>query len=173
MVKKNLLLGAAVVSVLISWVPVKCGAQEPNAQGLTGPTQSASDSSLTLADLQNRRQQVVVSSMKFSSDDQKMKFLQVYAPYQIKLKQILAGQRLLIDDYARKQQNGVISSADANRIVKQALALDNRRQIALASYCRELKSVLPEQQVLRAYQIENRIHALYMNQVTSEIPLVP
>ena len=173
MVKRNLPVCAAVVSVLISLLPVRGGAQEPNANGLSGPTQSASDSSLTLADLQNRRQQIVVSSMKFSNDDQKKKFLQVYVPYQIKLKQILAGERLVIDDYARKQQNGVISSTDANRLIKEALALDDRRQNAVASYCRQLKSVLPEQRVLRAYQIENRIHALYMNQVTSEIPLVP
>jgi hypothetical protein len=173
MLRRNLPLCAAAVSVLISLVPMSASAQEPNANGLTGPTQSASDSSLTLADLQNRRQQIVVSSMKFSNDDQKKKFLQVYVPYQIKLKQILTGERQLIDDYAHKQQNGVISSTDANRLIKQALALDDRRQNALASYCRELRSVLPEQRVLRAYQIENRIHALYMNQVTSEIPLVP
>ena len=85
-------------------------AQGPNANGLTGPTQSASDSSLTLADLQNRRQQIVVSTMKFS-DEQKKKFLQVYIfPLTIKkLKQILAGERQLIDDYAQKQQNGVMS----------------------------------------------------------------
>jgi hypothetical protein len=61
-------------------VPMKGRAQEPNANGLSGPTQSASDSSLTLADLQNRRQQIVVSSMKFSNDEQKKKFLQVYVP---------------------------------------------------------------------------------------------
>jgi hypothetical protein len=173
MVRGNLPLCAVLVSMLIGLVPVSIGAQESNPNGLSGPTQSASDSSLTMADLQNRRQQIVVSSMKFSNDDQKMKFLQVYAPYQIKLKQILAGERKLIDDYAQKQQNGVISSADANRLMRQALALDARRQQAVASYCRELKSVVPEQQVLRAYQIENRIHALYMNQITSGIPLVP
>jgi hypothetical protein len=169
----NLSVCAAVVSVLISLVPMSASAQEPNSNGLTGPTQSASDSSLTLADLQNRRQQIVVSSMKFSNDDQKKEFLQVYVPYQLKLKEILTGERQLIDDYAQKQQNGVISSADANRLIKQALALDDRRHDALASYCRVLKSVLPEQRVLRAYQIENRIQALYMSQVTSEIPLVP
>jgi len=172
MLKGNLVC-AAVVSVLVSLVSMTANTQEPNANGLSGPTHSASDSSLTLADLQNRRQQIVVSSMKFSNDDQKKQFLKVYVPYQIKLKQIFAGERQLIDDYAQKQQNGVISSADANRLIKQALALDDRRHDALASYCRELKSVLPEQRVLRAYQIENRIYALYMNQVTTEIPLVP
>jgi hypothetical protein len=169
----NLSVCAAVVSVLISLVPMSASAQEPNSNGLAGPTQSASDSSLTLADLQNRRQQIVVSSMKFSNDDQKKEFLQVYVPYQLKLKEILTGERQLIDDYAQKQQNGVISSADANRLIKQALALDDHRHDALASYCRELNSVLPEQRVLRAYQVENRIQALYMNQITSEIPLVP
>jgi hypothetical protein len=173
MLRRNLQLCVAAVAALISLIPVRGGAQEPNASGLTGPTQSASDSSLTLADLENRRQQIVVSSMKFSNDEQKMKFLQVYVPYQIKLKQILTGKRKLIEEYSQKQQNGVISSSDANRIIREALALDDRRQEALASYIRQLKPIEPEQQVLRAYQIENRIYALYMSNVTSAIPLVP
>jgi hypothetical protein len=173
MLRRNLPLCAAAVSVLFSLVPMRVRAQGPNANGLTGPTQSASDSSLTLADLENRRQQIVVSSMGFSNDEQKRKFLQVYVPYQIKLKQILAGKRKLIEEYSQKQQNGVISGSDANRILRQALALDNKRENALATYLRQLKSVVPEQQDLRAYQIENRIYALYMSNVTSTIPLVP
>src|SRR5262249_3384897 len=142
------------------------------ANGLTGPTQSASESSLSLQDLENRRQQIVVASMNFSNDEQKSKFLQVYVPYQIKLKQILAAKRKLIQEYAQSQQNGVISSTDANRIMKQALALDNRREQAVASYIRQLKPIEPEQQILRAYQIENRIYAIYMSKVTASIPLV-
>jgi hypothetical protein len=173
MLRRNLPLWAAAVLLLISLVPMSGRPQEPNATGLSGPTRSASDSSLTLADLQNRRQQIVVSSMKFSNDEQKKKFLQVYVPYQIKIKRILAGERSLIDQFARQQQNGVISSSDANRLVSQTLELERQRQDALATYLRELKSVVPEQRVLRAYQIENRIEALYMSQVTSEIPLVP
>jgi hypothetical protein len=157
----------------MSLFPVSARAQAPNASGLSGPTQSASDSSLTLSDLENRRQQIVVSTMNFSNDDQKKKFLEVYVPYQIKLKQILAARRKLIEEYSQKQQNGVISSSDANRILRQALALDNRREEALGGYIRQLKPVEPEQQVLRAYQIENRIYALYMSNVTAAIPLVP
>jgi hypothetical protein len=111
--------------------------------------------------------------MKFSNDEQKKKFLQVYVPYQIKIKRILVGERSLIDQFARQQQNGVISSSDANRLVSQTLELERQRQDALATYLRELKSVVPEQRVLWAYQIENRIEPLYMSQVTSEIPLVP
>jgi len=160
-------------SVVIGLVPVSARAQEPNANGLSGPTQSASDSSLTLVDLENRRQQIVVSSMKFSNDDQKKKFLQVYVPYQIKLKRILAAKRKLIEEYSQNQQNGVISSTDANRIMKQALALDNQREEAVANYIRRLKPIEPEQQILRAYQIENRIYAIYMDKVTATIPLVP
>src|SRR5438067_13749219 len=97
MLRRNLTLWAAASVVLISLLPMSGRTQEPSANGLTGPTQSASDSSLTLADLQNRRQQIVVSSMKFSNDEQKKKFLQVYVPYQIKIKRILAGERRLID----------------------------------------------------------------------------
>ena len=170
---KNVLAFAVAVSVLVSLVPMRGRAQEPNANGLTGPTHSASDSSLSLEDLENRRQQIVVASMNFSNDEQKRKFLQVYVPYQIKLKQILAGKRKLIEEYGQQQQNGVISSTDANRILKQALALDTRREEAVAGYLRQLKPIEPEQQILRAYQIENRIYAIYINKVTASIPLVP
>ena len=172
MLTKNLLAFAMAASVLVTSVPMLGRAQEPNANGLTGPTQSASESSLSLEDLENRRQQIVVSSMNFSNDQQKSKFLEVYVPYQIKLKQILAGKRKLMEQYAQQQQNGVISSSDANRILKQALTLDNRREEAVASYLRQLKPIEPEQQILRAYQIENRIYAIYMNNVTASIPLV-
>jgi len=172
MLRKNLLAFAVAASVLSSLTPIRAGAQGPNANGLTGPTQSASESNLSLEDLENRRQQIVVASMHFSNDEQKSKFLQVCVPYQIKLKQILAAKRKLIEQYAQQQQNGVISSTDANRIVKQALALDNKREEAVASYLRQLKPIEPEQQILRAYQIENRIYAIYMNQITASIPLV-
>jgi hypothetical protein len=172
MLRKNVLAFAVVASVLISLVPMRGRAQEQNANGLTGPTQSASESNLSLEDLENRRQQIVVASMKFSNHEQKRKFLQVYVPYQIKLKQILTGKRKLIEEYGQQQQNGVISSTDANRILKQALALDNRREEAVAGYLRQLKPIEPEQQMLRAYQIENRIYAIYMNKVTASIPLV-
>jgi len=172
MLRKNLLAFAVAASVLVSLVPMLDRAQEPNANGLTGPTQSASDSSLSLEDLENRRQEIVVASMKFSNDQQKTKFLEVYVPYQIKLKQILAAKRKLIEEYAQQQQNGIIAGSDASRILRQALALDSRRNEAVASYLRQLKPIEPEQQILRAYQIENRIYAIYMNKVTASIPLV-
>jgi invasion protein IalB len=81
MLRKNVLAFAVVASVLISLVPMRGRAQEQNANGLTGPTQSASESNLSLEDLENRRQQIVVASMKFSNHEQKRKFLQVYVPY--------------------------------------------------------------------------------------------
>ena len=172
MPKRNFMAAAGAFSLLLGLASLNAGAQGPNANGLTGPTQSASDSSLTIADLQNRRQQIVVASMNFSNDEQKSKFLQVYVPYQIKLKEILNGQRQIVEDYSKSQQNGVISSADANRLVKQSVALETQRQDALAKYLSDLKPVVPEQQVLRAYEIENRIEALYMSTITASTPLV-
>jgi hypothetical protein len=172
MLRKNLLAIAVAASVLISLVPMRSGAQEPNANGLTGPTQSASDSNLSLEELENRRQEIVVASMKFSNDQQKTKFLEVYVPYQIKLKQILSAKRKLMEEYAQQQQNGIIAGSDASRILRQALGLDSRRNEAVSSYLRQLKPIEPEQQILRAYQIENRIYAIYMDRVTASMPLV-
>src|SRR5215470_13635181 len=122
MPRGNIVVAAAAFSLLLGLAPSRAGAQGPgpNSNGLSGPTQSASDSSLTLSDLQNRRQQIVVATMNFSNDQQKSKFLQVYVPYQMKLKQILDGERKMIEDYNNSQQNGVVSSADANRLLKRA-----------------------------------------------------
>ncbi len=57
--------------------------------------------------------------MNFSNDEQKSKFLQVYVLYQIRLQQIMEGKRTIVEDYTKSQQNGVISSADANRLLKR------------------------------------------------------
>ena len=102
MALRNIILAAAAASaLLLSLVPLNVRAQGPNANGLKGPTQSASDSSLTLADRQNRRQQIMVASMNFSNDEQKSKFLQVHVPYQIRLKQILEDKRTIVEDYTK------------------------------------------------------------------------
>lgn len=172
MSSRNVLAVVTAFSLLLGFLSLNAAAQGPNANGLTGPTQSASDSNLSLADLQNRRQQIVVASMNFANDEQKTKFLRVYVPYQLKLKQILDGKRQIIEDYSKSQQNGVISSTDANALLKRSLSLDDQRQDALAKYLRNLKPVVPEQQVLRAYEIENRIEALYMSTITASNPLM-
>ncbi|HUA36164.1 MAG TPA: hypothetical protein VMA09_21325 [Candidatus Binataceae bacterium] len=123
-------------------------------------------------EFENRRQEIVVANMKFSNDEQKTKFLAIYVPYQEKLMNNLKQRKKLLDEYQNEQQNGVISDADATRILNANLILDRNRVIAESTYLHSLKSVMPMEQALRAYEIDERLNAFYLNDILGTIHLV-
>jgi hypothetical protein len=122
-------------------------------------------------EMEDRRQEIVVDNMKFSNDGQKTKFLAIYVPYQERLMNNLKQRKKLLDDYNNEQQNGVISDAEATKILNANLILDRNRVIAESNYLHQLKSVMPMEQALRAYQIDERLNAFYLNDILSTIHL--
>ena len=127
---------------------------------------------ITRADIENRRQELVVEAMHFPNAEQRQKFLEVYVPYQEKLMKILKARVKLVEQYASEQKQGSISDAEAWKILGQSLDLDHDRLRAEEDYVHQLKNVLPAEQILRAYQIETRINALYLSVVFDTVPLV-
>jgi hypothetical protein len=123
-------------------------------------------------ELENRRQEIVVANMKFSNDEQKTKFLALYIPYQEKLMNNLKQRKKLLDEYQNDQQNGVISDSDATKLLNANLLLDRNRVIAEATYLHSLHTVMPMEQALRAYEIEERLNAFYLNDILGTIHLV-
>ena len=77
----------------------------------------------------------------------------------------------LFDDYNNEQQNGVISDADATKLLNANLTLDRNRVIAESNYLHALKAVMPMEQALRAYQIDERLNAFYLNDILGTIHL--
>ena len=122
-------------------------------------------------ELEDRRQEIFVANMKFSNDEQKTKFLAVYVPYQEKLMNNLKQRKKLLDDYNNDQQNGVISDPDATKLLNENLTLDRNRDIAEASFLRQLRPIMPMEQALRAYQIDQRLNAFYLNDILGSIHL--
>jgi hypothetical protein len=122
-------------------------------------------------DLENRRQEIFVTNMKFSSDEQKTKFLAVYVPYQEKLMNNLKDRKKLLDEYNSEQQNGVISDPNATKLLNQNLLLDRNRVLAEATFLHSLKPIMPMEQALRAYQIDQRLNAFYLNDILGTIHL--
>ena len=166
---KNLALMALVAGLL----PVSARAQD------TGPAAAAKAeiaqdamAGLGREELENRRQEIVVANMKFSNDEQKTKFLALYIPYQEKLMNNLKQRKKLLDEYQNDQQNGVISDSDATKLLNANLLLDRNRVIAEATYLHSLHTVMPMEQALRAYEIEERLNAFYLNDILGTIHLV-
>jgi hypothetical protein len=153
-------------------LPVSAWAQDtaPAAQAKAEMKTDAL-SGLGREDLENRRQEIVVANMKFSNDDQKTKFLAIYVPYQEKLMNNLKQRKKLLDDYGNAQQNGVISDADATKLLNANLLLDRNRVLAESTYLHALKSVMPMEQALRAYQIDERLNVFYLNDILGTIHL--
>ena len=85
-------------------------------------------------ELENRRQELVVANMKFSNDEQKAKFLEIYVPYQEKLMNNLKQRKKLLDDYQSTQENGVIGDTESTKLMNANLTLDRNRNVAESSY---------------------------------------
>ena len=165
---KNLALMALVAGLL----PVSARAQD------TGPAAAAKAeiaqdamAGLGREELENRRQEIVVTNMKFSNDEQKTKFLAIYVPYQERLMNNLKQRKKLLDDYQSAQQNGVIGDAEATKLLNANLTLDRNRLIAESNYLHALRAIMPMEQALRAYQIEERLNAFYLNDILGVIHL--
>jgi len=157
-------------------LPVSARAQAPAP--VTAPAAAAQAevqndvlSGFKREEMEDRRQEIFVTNMKFSNDDQKTKFLAIYVPYQEKLMNNLKQRKKLLDDYQTAQQNGVIGDAEATKLLNENLLLDRNRTMAEATFLHGLKPIMPMEQALRAYQIDQRLNAFYLNDILGSIHL--
>ena len=134
-------------------------------------TASFADQAITREDIENRRQEIVVTAMKFGDEQTKQKFLEVYVPYQEKLMKIMKGREKLLGQFLQKEKNGAVSDAEASEILGKSLAFGAERLQAEKDYVTQLKKILPAEQVLRAYQIETKLNALYLAVMFDTVPL--
>ena len=138
---------------------------------LAATTPARADQPITREDIENRRQEIVVATMKFPDDQAKAKFLKVYVPYQEKLMRIMKGREKLLTQFLQEEKNGAVSDAEASQILGKSLGFAGQRIQAEEEYVRQLKKIMPAEQVLRAYQIETKLNALYLAVMFDTVPL--
>src|SRR5271156_1181804 len=160
-------------------VGARAWAQAPGQGPVTAPAAAAQAevqtdvlSGFKREEMEDRRQEIVVANMKFSNDEQKTKSLALYVPYQEKLMNNLKQRKRLLDDYQNAQQNGVIGDAEATKLLNANLLLDRNRVLAESTYLHSLKAIMPMEQALRAYEIDERLNAFYLNDMLGTIHLV-
>lgn len=160
------------LALIVALAPISTRAQDTGPASQTkAEVQAAAGMGFGREELENRRQEIVVTNMKFSNDDQKTKFLEIYVPYQEKLMNNLKMRKKLLDEYQQEQQNGVISDRQATKLMNENLKLDRNRVMAESTYLHALKSIMPMEQALRAYQIDERLNAFYLNDILGSIHL--
>jgi len=85
---------------------------------------------------------------------------------------IMKGREKLLFQFLEEAKNGSISDKEASQILGKSLALSAQRLQAENAYVDQLKKIMPTEQVLRAYQIETKLNAIYMAIEFDTVPLV-
>ena len=96
-------------------------------------------------------------------------FWPVYEAYQRDLAKLNDRTIKLIKDYA--ETYGAMSDEAARKLIDEYMAIETERLKLRQSYLPRFRQVLPEQKVLRYYQVENKIKAVVDYELAAGIPL--
>ena len=99
----------------------------------------------------------------------KVKFGNLYDEYQIKLMELSMKKLTLIKHYAENFQN--MTDDNANKLLDEWVAVDKATTELKSSYISKFKKVMPSADVIRYFQIENRIGLVKGAEVANLLPL--
>jgi len=113
---------------------------------------------------------LVVASVLELTDNEAKAFWPVYNAYQSDM--VAHYDRLikLIGTYAKAYS--AMTDETATKLVTEYLALERNHAALLSSYLPRFQKVLPARKVARLYQVENKIRALVIYDLASEIPFL-
>jgi hypothetical protein len=115
---------------------------------------------------------LVVAENLMLTDAEGTAFWPVYDAYQKDLTQI--NQRLIamIQAYADAYNKGPVANDVADKLLGEALAIDEAEVKLKGSYAPKILAVLPATKAARYIQIENKIRAVIRYEMADGIPLV-
>ena len=115
---------------------------------------------------------LVVAQNLMLTDAEGTAFWPVYEAYQKDLTQI--NQRLLamVKAYADAYNKGPVANDVADKLLGEALAVDEAEVKLKGSYAPKILAVLPATKAARYIQIENKIRAVIRYEMAEGIPLV-
>jgi hypothetical protein len=113
---------------------------------------------------------LVAESMQLTEAEAKA-FWPVYQEYQKGLVTLMERMAKVIDDYRNNFNN--MSDESARKLLDDYLAIEKDDAILTETFLAKLRKILPEKKVLRYFQIENKIKAVFDFELARNIPLVP
>lgn len=146
-------------------LPLAAGAQvNPAFADLTQATEEAR----TI--IQTERKMIVSQALSLTSE-QSNAFWPLYDRYMAEMKAAGDLRIKVITDYAASYDN--LTDATAKGLISDLLAYQEKSLKIRKSYVRKFRKVLPETQLARFYQLENKLDAITNFALARQIPLVP
>ena len=115
-----------------------------------------------------QKKAIVLSSMGLQGET-KEKFGNLYDEYQEKLMKHRLAELKLIKNYAVSYNN--MTDENANKIITEWVTVEDAELVLKKNYIAKFKKIMPSADVIRYFQIENRLQLLSEAQTASLIPL--
>jgi len=115
-----------------------------------------------------QKKAIVLSNMHLSGDV-KEKFGKLYDEYQVKIMKQRIKELTLIANYAKSINK--LNDDNANKLIVEWATVEDAELVLKKNYIAKFKKVMPSADVIRYFQIENRLQLLREIQTSSAIPL--
>ena len=163
-----LALSGAAVAATPAAAPAK--ADPKMAQAAEKSTDAAAaEIAQVRADIQKDRNSIVGAAMDLT-DAQAPVFWDLYAQYRAARKASADRTLALIADYAKSA--ATLTDDQAAKLVDEMLAIQKTEAATKAEWAAKFKAKLPGKVVARFFQVDNKLDAIVLFQLASEIPLV-
>ncbi len=130
----------------------------------------ASDLERSLVELNEKKKKIIADSMELA-DNQSEAFWVIYTDYEKELDSIKKDEFELINKYNTKYQDKSISEQNASNMLAQNFRTQGRELQIKQIYLGKFQEVLPKDQVLRFYLIDNKANALINNDLAKIMSL--
>jgi hypothetical protein len=174
-VKNALLLGAVMLMGILGGLARGARAQSNNGSQTSAASSQdnnqITDQEIALfrKDLRSDKKQLVAANLKLTAE-QATEFWPIYDQYTADLAKINDEKYALIKEYANTW--GKITDAQAESLIKRALAVDDQVAQLRIRYVPIFLKVLPGQQTATFFQIDRRLQAMIDLHLMSAIPLL-
>ena len=123
---------------------------------------------LLILDKAVQKKTVVLATMQLQGET-KVKFGKLYDAYQQKLMEHRIAELELIRDYAVNYGN--MTDENANELITKWVAAEDSQLTLKKAYMSEFKKIMPSADVIRYFQIENRLQTIRNFETSELIPL--
>jgi len=111
---------------------------------------------------------VILTNMNLKGET-KENFGKLYDEYQLKLMKHRLDEITLIANYAKTHTN--MTNENSDKLITQWLTVEEAELVLKKEYMAKFKKVMPSVDVIRYFQIENRLQLLREAKTASQIPL--
>jgi hypothetical protein len=139
----------------------------------TALAQTANDTNMEILKEKVRAdKKLIVASNMDLTDKEAKDFWPLYDAYQKELQQVNQRLQKAIMDYAEAYKKGPLPDDTAQKLLNEALSVDEQELKLKRSYADKLAKVVPKTKAARYIQIENKIRAIIKAELAQNIPLV-